>query len=106
MQEFRWIRIRDNYEAHREYATTLPTFNQAFGDRRAFTYTVRDVPSDEWDDIVRERRRIQYPERLLERFIEGVYAREVLSQPSHLVRLFQEITQIRQREPLSGTSGI
>jgi hypothetical protein len=106
MQEWKWIRIENQYEAHRQYAQTLPTFNAAFGERSAFTYVVRDIPADEWDEIVRERRRVQYPERMLERFVEAVYAREVLSQPIHLIRLFQEITQIRQREPLSGTSGI
>lgn len=106
MQEFQWIRIRDNYLAHVEYAESLPEFNPAFGERRAFTYTVRSIPSDEWDDIVRERRRAKYPERFVEQFIEAVYAREVLSQPIHLARLFQRMNQIRQQEPLSGATGV
>lgn len=106
MREWKWIRIADNFEAHSEYADTQPVFNRAFGDRIAFTYVVRDLPADEWDDIVRERRRAKYPERFVEQFIEAVYAREVLSQPIHLTRLFQRLNQIRQEEPLSGTTGI
>lgn len=106
MREWKWIRIQDGVEAFREYAQTVPTFNEAFGRRDQFTYVVRAIPTAEWDDIVRERRRGAMPEDILFRFIEAMYANDVLSQPSHLSRFYARITQIRQDEPLSGPSGI
>lgn len=104
MNEYRWIRLADSYESFRQYAQTVPTFNQSFGRREAFTYVVRAIPTDEWNDIVRERRKDNYPDWF--DFVRAYYAKEVLSQPTAMVRFFQRIAQAHNDDPLSGTTGI
>lgn len=106
MKEFTWIRIEDNFESLVEYANTVPTFNACFGQREHFTYTMKNLSADEWNDIVREKRRFKFPDKLVYHFIEAFYAREVLSQPTHMSKVFQVITKILDDEPLSGTTGI
>lgn len=104
MKEFRWIRINDGYESFRQYAQTLPSFNHSFGEREAFTYTVRDIPASEWNEIVRDRRLDRYPG--YHEFLRAYFAKEVLSQPIHMIRLMQQIGQAHQDEPLSNVTGI
>ena len=104
MREWKWIRIENQHEAHRELADKMPQFNRVFGDRSAFTYVVRDVPTEEWNEIVRERRIEQYPNYY--EFLRAYFAKEILSQPVHMNRLMQQMVTAHRDNQLSGVTGV